>query len=147
MQNKFLIFSLAVIIAVGIAGFFLASPPVSALEPEWGKLTFDSAYAVQSTADQTLLAAPGTNYSWVVTSVWFCVTTTEANANVQIEDAAGTPVVAVSIPLDAALAGMSDMIYFGDGVICSTNSAVQVDFSGSTGEASFVINAYKVYNP
>lgn len=133
----------AVIFAVAFMCFRMIAPtPMLAQDtPPYGTFPFESAYAAQSTADQTLLAAPGSDKAWLITGVWYHVTTAEANANVQVEDAAGTPVVAISIPLDTA--GAVCYVPFGSGVMCSTNSAVQVDFSGSTGEAAFVINAYQ----
>jgi hypothetical protein len=133
----------AVLITVG---FFCATiltpiPTIATGDAPYGMFPYDSAYAAQSTADQTLLAAPGTDRAWRVTGVWYHITTAEANANVQVEDAAGTPIVMISIPLDTK--GSESFISFGTGVLCSTNSAVQVDFSGSTGEAAFVINAHQ----
>lgn len=136
------VMGLCVAVIVAVAVISLSRPdPIYASEPQFGYMPFTSAYAVQSTADQTLLAAPGANYSWRVTSIWYEVTTAEANANVQLEDAAATPIVGASIPLDTK--GQPNQIFFGDGVIFSLNSAVQVDFSGTTGECAFVINAVK----
>jgi hypothetical protein len=134
----------AVVAVVGLClGFSITYlPTAQASEPQYGEFPFTSAYAAQSTADQTLLAAPGSDKAWLVTGVWYHITTAEANGNVQLEDAAGTPKVVASIPLDTK--GSECYISFGDGVLCHTNSAVQVDFSGSTGEAAFVVNGYQI---
>jgi hypothetical protein len=147
MKQKVLTFCVVLsFLAAGILGVFITNtPPAAAGEPEWGRLTFESGYKAQGTSDVSVLAAPGSNYAWLVTSAWYHVTTAEANGNVQIEDAAATPTVVVSIPLDNK--GSEGMIYFGDGVLCHQNSAVQLDFSGSTGEIACVINGYKVYSP
>lgn len=124
-------------------GYFAVELPTAYASdgPAYGMLPFDSAYATQSTADQTLLSAPGTDRAWRVTGFWYHVATAEANANVLLEDAAGTATVLCSIPLDTK--GSECYISFEEGILCHTNSAVQVDFSGSTGEAAFIVNGYQ----
>ena len=145
MQGKLYAILATLLIVLGVVGLFASvNAPVKAAEPEWGKLSFTHAYAATSTADQTLLAAPGANYSWMVTGVWYSTSIVEAGATVRIEDLAGTPIVGISIPTAIANEGM---ILLGDGVMFSTNSGVQCDFSGSTASVAFGLNAYKVYNP
>lgn len=137
--------ALIILLMAGIGGLVINLPPASALEPEWGKQTFSSAYVATTTADCEILAAPGSNYSWVLTSMWYGISTVEADGAFQIEDGAGTPIVAISVPTDTVTPGV--MVFFGDGIVGGTNKEWQVDFSGSTAEAAFVLNCYRIYNP
>lgn len=95
-----------------------------------------------TTADTDLLSAPGANYYWYVTGLGWSVLTVETAGTATVTDKAGTPVHIHSIPLDSIIGG-SQFMPFSEGIMCSANSGVQVDFSGSTGELSIFIIAYK----
>jgi len=130
-------------IAVVLIGIAIVSPDrvLADAAPPYGTFPTTTSSFTASTADQTLLAAPGSDMAWRVTSVYWEITTAEANGIATIEDAAGTPVKVLYIPLDTK--GSTMQVFLGDGVLCSQNSAVQVDFSGSTGEAVFSIVGHK----
>jgi len=139
------ILSLSLLVA-GIAGVFTYAPPATAGEPVYGQFYCDTVSLQPSTADQELFAAPGANYSWQVTKIGWEITTADADEVITVTDAAGTPIVVCYIATDTK--GGYYEANFGDGVICSTNSAVNVEFAAQgTAEAMFNGVAYRIYNP
>jgi hypothetical protein len=113
---------------------------LAADNPEYGTFPFESAY-VSSTADQTILSAPGTGRQWVVTGISYNVLVEEANATVLIKDDAGTAIQVCEFAPETQ--GFGVHYDFGTGVPCSTNSAVKVDLSGSTADVWIRVDAYK----
>jgi hypothetical protein len=95
--------------------------------------------------DQDILSAPGANYRWVVTGLNWNVLVEEADATVLVKDKAGTPVEICEFAPETQ--GFGQYVDFGEGVQCSQNSGVTVDFSGSTADVWIAINAYKEYLP
>lgn len=132
------------IIAIAVLGTIVPMIPNAHADapPEYGMFPQGVVAMTPSVADQTLLAAPGSDMSWMVTSIWWEVTAAEANAIATVEDAAGTPISVLYIPLDTK--GSIYQVFLGDGVLCSQNSAVQVDFSGAVGELAMALTAHKV---
>ena len=124
-----------------LVGFSIVPLPTQAqTPPKYGMLPFTTGL-VSSTADQDILAAPGTAFRWRVTSLSYNVLVEEADATVVIEDAAGTPVPICEFAPETQ--GASGYFDFEEGIACSQNSAVTVDFSGSTADCWIVVTAYK----
>ena len=112
----------------------------AATAPKYGGLPFEVGI-VSSTADQDILGAPGSNMRWVVTGLGYNVLVEEADKLVIIEDKAGTP---VSIAEFAPEAQGTGVYYdFGQGVVCSINSGVTVDFTSTTADCYIYVTAYK----
>ena len=108
--------------------------------PPYGMFPF-SAATVSSTADQDILAAPGADMRWVVTGVAWNVLVEEADALVLVEDKASTAVNICEFAPETQ--GFGQYIDFESGIICSQNSGVQVDLSGSTADVWVMVTAYK----
>jgi hypothetical protein len=134
---------LGIALIVSMLAMFNVPIPVEASSPDYGRFP-ETATVVQTTADFTAFAAPGADTKWVVTDVMWSVLTAESSGTCTIEDAAGTPTLVWVIPMDTVATG--DHINFSEGIECAANSAVMVDFSGSTGELSLGLVAYKERN-
>jgi len=138
-------------IAVGVIlatllgfAFLTSSSDVKAQgRPDYGTFPWECAY-VSSTADQDILSAPGANKQWVITGLMYNVLVEEADATVDVEDKAGTPVEICEFAPEVQ--GFGVYYDFGQGIVCSTNSGVTVDLSGSTADVWIRINAYKQYS-
>ena len=137
MTTKQRVLTLAAFLCVTLVFVFTVT---AASAPPYGMVPF-SVGVISSTADQDILSAPGSDMRWVVTGFGYNVLVEEADATVVIKDKAGT---AVSIGEFAPESQGFGIYYdFGAGIVCSINSGVTVDFSGSTADCYIYVNAYK----
>ena len=138
----------ALILFFGYIGYvavaIVVQPAMAQSAPSYG--TYPTTVATSSsTADVDILAAPGANYRWVVTNVNYNILVEEADKLVVIEDEAGTPVnIAEFAP---EVQGTPGTFFYGEGIECSVNSAVQVDVTSTTADIWVSVTAYKEYVP
>lgn len=132
---------LGAILALSVWGMVLTALPTGASPPSYMQFPSTSA-TITSTVDQEILGAPGANTVWKVTSLGWSINVDETSGTITIEDAAGTPLEVFT--LSSNIDGSSGYIEFGEGFVCSVNSAVMVDFSGSTADACITIVAHRM---
>lgn len=143
MRHKLQLLAIAVVFTlIGFCTVYLIPSADAQGVPTYGTFPYDVGI-VSSTADQDILAAPGSNKRWVVTGIAWNVLVEEANATVTVEDKANTAVNITEFAPEVQGWGM--YIDFGAGIPCTTNSGVQVDLSGSTADVWVAVNAYQEY--
>lgn len=94
-----------------------------------------------STAALEILPAPGTGYDWMIEAVTVIVLDAESAKTVYIGDEAATSTHIMTVPTDT-VATQFDM-NCGQGIRCATNSAVQVEFWGTSQEVFINVTAHK----
>ena len=99
-----------------------------------------SASYADTTVSTELLRAPGAGYDWWIEKINISVLDNEAAETIIIEDAAGTAVNVAEYSV--AIAGNSVTFDFGRGVMCSTNSAVNLEFTGTSTEVFLNVTAH-----
>ena len=126
---------------MGFVAISIVMPPAYAQDtPSAG--TYPYSVGISSTTvDSEILAAPGANYRWMVTGVSYSVLVEEADKLALIEDAAGTPINVLEFAPEVQ--GASSQFFYGEGLPCSVNSAVQIDVSSTTADIWVSVTAYK----
>lgn len=133
--------AVAVVFAVlGFSGMYFVPTAEAQSAPGFHRFPADVGI-ISSTADQDILAAPGSTQRWVITSLQYNVLVEESDATVTVEDKAGTPIDICEFAPETQ--GFGVLYDFGEGIECSQNSGVTVDFSGSTADCWIAVTAYK----
>ncbi len=135
IKQKFLLFTALLVMSLCVT--FVAT---GATAPKYGAMPYEVGI-ISSTADQDILAAPGANMRWVITGFGYNVLVEDADSTVDIEDKAGTPVTISEFAPETQ--GFGVYYDFGEGIACSINSGVTVDFSGSTADCYIYVKGYK----